>query len=92
MNLLILKSFNNYANRIALRYDTLDLYKQASEAYFDFKDINFNPADGVNTEVIIGSENQQKQEGQISLPLDWEFSGSPDYLICYVGTDAIKSR
>ena len=95
MNILILKGFNNYFNRIALKYPNLATYQTASEAYFNFANVNFNPADGVSTELIIGNETQQISENNTTKPLDWEFSGAPDYLICYESsgsTVSIKSR
>lgn len=79
MNLLLLKGFNNYFNRKIKKYSTLDDYKANSSKYYIFSDINFNPNDGVVTEQVIGSENQ-KDSGNI---LDWEDSGSPDYVIAY---------
>ncbi len=90
MNILILKGFNNYFNRIALKYPDLATYQEASEEYFNFANVNFNPADGVSTELIIGNETQQIVENEEARPLDWEFSGAPDYLICY--DTEIKSR
>lgn len=95
MNILILKSFNNYTNRIALRYDSLDNYKSASEAFFNFSAVNFNPGNGITTELVVGNENQQMASGQTTVPLDWEFSGNPDYLVCFDtvgGVSTIKSR
>ena len=100
MNLLILKGFNNYFNRIIKRYTTLSDYNSHSEAHYDFSNINFNPNDGVTTTQIIGSENQKQiGDGIDPVPLKWEYEGSPDYLIAYeteqvggVSTAVIKSR
>ena len=79
MNLLILKGFNNYFNRIVVKYDTLQDYKTRSKSFLDFPTVNFNVNDGVSTEIIVGNENQQAS----SIPLNWENDGSPDYLVCY---------
>ena len=99
MNLLILKGFNNYFNRIIKRYTTLADYRTHSDSYYDFSDINFNPNDGVTTTQIIGSTTQQQTGGADPVPLAWEHDGNPDYLIAYeteqVGNttiSTIKSR
>jgi hypothetical protein len=99
MNLLILKGFNNYFNRIIKRYTTLADYKTHSDSNYDFSGINFNPNDGVTTTQIIGSTTQQQTGGPDPVPLAWEHDGNPDYLIVYeteqVGNttiNTIKSR
>ncbi|MBP5784978.1 MAG: hypothetical protein J6W16_05285 [Methanobrevibacter sp.] len=58
MNLLILKGFNNYFNRIVVKYSFLNEYQKRSQKYYNFSNINFTPNDGVDTELIIGNENQ----------------------------------
>lgn len=93
MNLLILKGFNNYFNRKVKKYTTLEDYNDNSEKAYYFTNINFNPNDGVTTAQVIGSENQQ----DAGVPLDWENSGAPDYLVCYetdstTSTSSINSR
>lgn len=91
MNLLLLKGFNNYFNRKIKKYSTLADYKIRSSKFYSFTNINFNPNDGVATAQVIGSENQK--DG--SSILDWETSGSPDYLVCYEtneGTNTIIHR
>ena len=99
MNLLILKGFNNYFNRIIKRYTTLSDYTTHSDSSYDFSNINFNPNDGVTTSQVIGSENQKQTGGPDPVPLAWEHDGNPDYLIAYetqkVGNttiNTIKSR
>lgn len=87
MNILLLRGFNNYFNRIVKKYSTLADYRSNSSSYLDLENINFNPNDGVATELIIGSANQQENNA----PLDWESIGSPDYLVCYENS-IIKSR
>jgi len=83
MNLLVLKGFNNYFNRIIKRYSTLDDYISHSESHYDFANINFNPNDGVTTTQILGSENQKDAGGPDLVPLAWEKDGNPDYIIAY---------
>ena len=83
MNLLVLKGFNNYFNRIIKRYSTLADYISHSESHYDFANINFNPNDGVTTTQILGSENQKDAGGPDLVPLAWEKDGNPDYIIAY---------
>ena len=99
MNLLILKGFNNYFNRIIKRYTTLSDYISHSYAYYDFSNINFNPNDGVTTTQVIGNTTQKQTGGPDPVPLAWEHDGNPDYLIAYeteqvggASVNVIKSR
>ena len=99
MNLLILKGFNNYFNRIIKKYTTLADYISHSDSNYDFSDINFNPNDGVTTTQVIGGTTQQQTGGPDPVPLAWEHDGNPDYIIVYetqkVGNttiNTIKSR
>ena len=82
MNILFLRGFNNYFNRVIKKYSTLDDYRNESSSYIDLANINFNPNDGVATELIVGNESQQEN----SAPLDWENIGTPDYCVCYEHT------
>lgn len=91
MNILLLKGFNNYFNRIVKKYSTLADYKSNSNTYLEFTNINFNPNDGVATSLIVGGPTQTEGD-QI---LFWEYNGTPDYLIAYDvgdGKDLIRSR
>ena len=91
MNILLLRGFNNYFNRIVKKYTTLADYKSNSASYLDFSGINFNPNDGVVTELVIGSSNQLENNAALS----WDTLGTPDYLVCYElsnNTITIKSR
>ena len=84
MNVLILKKFNNYANRIVVRYETLLDYQKRASSFLTFSDINFNPNDGVITELVVGSETQRQAgvtPGTTAL-IDWDKEGAPDYLVC----------
>ena len=53
MNLLVC-SFNNYYNRIYKKYDQIGDYVVNSRSYIALDNINFNPADGVNTTLVLG--------------------------------------
>lgn len=79
MNILFLRGFNNYFNRIVKKYSSLTDYQNNSTSYLNLDNINFNPNDGVTTELIVGNENQKEN----SAPLDWENIGTPDYAVCY---------
>ena len=79
MNILFLRGFNNYFNRTLKKYSTLQDYKDNSASFLDFSNINFNPNDGVVTELIVGGVNQLENNN----PLAWEDMGAPDYAICY---------
>jgi hypothetical protein len=91
MNILLLKGFNNYFNRIVKKYSALADYKDNSNTYLEFSSINFNPNDGVATSLIVGGPTQT-EGNQV---LFWEYNGTPDYLIAYDsgdGEDLIRSR
>lgn len=76
MNLLVLKKFNNYFNRKIIKYDSLDDYEDHSDSFTYLNDINFNPNDGVRTELVLG-------KGQLGAFFDFEKTDSPDYLVAY---------
>lgn len=76
MNILVLKKFNNYFNRKLIKYSTLADYKAASSSYKEVLNVNFNPNDGVRTELVLG-------QGQIGDFFDFEKTDTADYLICY---------
>ena len=85
MSRIALLSYNNYYNRLFKIEDSLSAYLTAATSYTLLDNINFNPADGVTTSLIVG-------KGQAPFTT-WE-SGSPDYLIVYKTTteDIIVSR
>ena len=62
MNILLLRGFNNYFNRIVKKYSTIADYKNNSSSFLDLANINFNPNDGVATELVIGSVNQLESD------------------------------
>ena len=78
MDILLLRGFNNYFNRIVKKYSTLTEYQSHSTSYVSFTGINFDPNDGIATELILGSPTQQES----SASLAWDQLGTPDYLIC----------
>ena len=80
MNILFLKGFNNYFNRIVKKYSTLADYKANSTSFLEFANINFNPNDGVATELIVGGPKNQEEN---NAPLAWDTNGTPDYAVCY---------
>ncbi len=75
---LYLLNYNNYANRVVKKLSTLAEY----EPYLIgdvVQNINFNPNDGVSTQVLINAKYAEL--------------GTPDYLIVTsVGSDEIESR
>ena len=42
MNILLLRGFNNYFNRIVKKYSTVDDYKANSSSFLELSNINFN--------------------------------------------------
>lgn len=76
MNILVLKRFNNYFNRKVKIYSELSEYESASQSYRHIPNINFNPNDGVRTELILGV-------GLVDGFFDFEKTNTADYLICY---------
>ena len=85
MNILLLKGFNNYFNRIVKKYSTLADYKSNSNGYLEFTSINFNPNDGITTDLVVGNASQTEGD-QV---LFWEYNGSPDYLVCWEAGDGV---
>ena len=80
MNILLLKGYNNYFNRIMKREDTLAAYRAAVSSYLEYQSVNFNPNDGITTSLVIGGPTQK---GTSNTVLAWEHSGSPDYLVAW---------
>lgn len=87
MNILFLRGFNNYFNRTIRKYSTLDEYRNKAINTIDYSQVNFNPNDGVATELIVGGPTQLTSDGK---PLDWDKTGTPDYAICYEGNEIIS--
>lgn len=93
MNLLI-GTYNNYFNRVHKIPGAGELsdYVTAMTALSDsplpatVTNINFNPADGIVTNLVLG-------KGSISEPefINWDIM-APDYLVAYGDDDAIISR
>lgn len=63
-NLYFLKDYNNYFNRQLKKYETLQEYLD-KETFNAFSNINFNPNDGVNTQIT----------------MNWSANWLPDYLL-----------
>ena len=66
MNILLLRGFNNYFNRTVKKYSALSDYRANSAAYLDLTSINFNPNDGVATELVIGSPDQLENNAPLA--------------------------
>lgn len=66
MNILLLRGFNNYFNRTVKKYSTLADYMSNSAAYLALTSINFNPNDGVATELVIGSPEQLENNAPLA--------------------------
>ena len=83
MNVLFLQRYNNYANRIIKRdelyiEDVLDVQASENKETFLLENVNFNPNDGVTTELIVGDTTTNQFPGWI-----------PDYIIVYNPADKI---
>ena len=81
MNSILLLAFNNYSNRQVKLYDSLYPYLQNSASYFNIDSVNFNPNDGVTTEIILGKGTETQLQN-----LD---VASWDYLIVYTKTQTL---
>ena len=85
MNILLL-TYNNYFNRIVKKESSTADYRAASIAlgstYLDIPSVDFNPNDGVVTELIVGKGN--------SPYLNWEI-GAPDYLVTYETVNSVEN-
>ena len=82
---IALITYNNGFNRIVKRLNTFSEYKNANyenthDDILDFTDVNFNPNDGLTTEIVIGT----------SKDLDWIDNG-PDYAVLHED-DTVISR
>ena len=67
-NLLTIYGFNDYFNRKIIFYDSLVTYLNLPNDKNYLEDVNFNPADGVDTELILNLE-------------DVDTRGKPNYLL-----------
>ena len=83
MTILLLKGYNNYFNRIRKQEQDISVYKAVSTSYLEYGEVNFNPNDGIVTELVVGGDLQKMASDK---PLDFEESDSPDYLIAYTTT------
>ena len=75
---ITLLNYNNYFNRRVKSESTLAAYKALDTNYTDIASVNFNPADGVNTDLVVGTSS---------------ISHNYDYLIVWDTSDSsITSR
>ena len=54
---ITLLNYNNYFNRIIKKESTLANYKTLDSNFTDINSVNFNPADGVNTDLVVGTSS-----------------------------------
>lgn len=92
MTILLLKGYNNYFNRIVKQETSISAYKLASTSYLEYPNVNFNPNDGITTELVVGSEVQKvdvivSNEVVGQRVLKFDELGSPDYLIVHDNTN-----
>ena len=101
MNILLLKGYNNYFNRIVKREETISAYKSAvvdgnTLNYYELANANFNPNDGVVTELVIGKGDLKWDDKSTRFSQgDREGRYNPDYAVVYdmepsVGTTSIE--
>ena len=74
---LVLLSYNNYANRILKKEDTVSDYYQSAKSFYIIQDYDFNPADGVDTRVTLGGEY-------------YDYNAVHDYLLVCDGNDIVS--
>lgn len=86
MNLLFLKGYNNYFNRILKKENSIADYKTACtidtiQNYLVLENMNFNPNDGIATVLVVGKGD-----------LNWENNNdyTPDYLVTYIVEDEVE--
>lgn len=70
-------NYNNYYNRRLKREETLEAY--GTPLYYETQNLNFNPADGVNTVYVAGRQNNP-------------YSGTGNYVVYSADNIAISSR
>lgn len=70
-------NYNNYYNRRLKREETLDAY--GTPLYYETQNLNFNPADGVNTVYIAGRQNNP-------------YLGTANYVVYSADNIAVTSR
>ena len=70
-------NYNNYYNRRLKREETLEAY--GTPVYFETQNLNFNPADGVNTVYVAGRQNNP-------------YTGTGNYVIYSADNTTITSR
>lgn len=92
MTILLLKGYNNYFNRIVKQETSISAYKLASTSYLEYPNVNFNPNDGITTELVVGSEVQKVdviEDNEVvgQRVLKFDELGSPDYLIVHDNTN-----
>ena len=85
MNILLLKGYNNYFNRILKREASIADYKAAVASgndlnYLELTSVNFNPNDGITTSLTVGKGDLVWDGGTDTIR---EGKYAPDYAIVY---------
>ena len=94
MNILLLKGYNNYFNRILKKEGSIAQYKSAVARgnylnYVELTSINFNPNDGIDTTLVVGKGDLVWDHPESE---DREGPYAPDYCVVYDTTNGIQSR
>lgn len=93
MNILLLKGYNNYFNRILKREDTIANYKNAVVSgnllnYYEMTSVNFNTNDGITTSITVGKGDLVWDHPESE---EREGACAPDYCVAY-NSNGIHSR
>ena len=75
-SILYLKDYNSYFNRLVKKEDNYEGYIDAVEDYYITPDINFNPNDGLSTQLTV----------------NWELDWQPNYVVVLDEYNNIASR
>lgn len=75
-SILYLKDYNSYFNRLVKKEDNYEAYVDAVEDYYITPDINFNPNDGLSTQLTV----------------NWELDWQPNYVVVLDEYNNIASR
>ena len=91
MTIYVLSGFNNYYNRIVKKFDTIEEYMPY--VLHTQNNYNFVPNDGVNTQVVLGS-NVNTYDGTGDYLIVTELKQVPDdvYHDIFVWKELIVSR
>jgi len=94
-NIYLLKGYNNYFNRIVKKHSTLDEYLENCSSYKCILNVNFNPNDGVDTELVLNTvDASQCSDYLLVVNFDEHNSSTDPYIIesKWFITGAIRNR